>query len=58
METLLNVRNISKQFGKNTVVDQVSFDVHKGEILGVLGPNGAGKTTVIRSIMDIIRPDS
>ena len=58
METLLNIRNISKQFGKNTVVDQVSFDVHKGEILGVLGPNGAGKTTVIRSIMDIIRPDS
>ncbi|MCL0065163.1 ATP-binding cassette domain-containing protein [Dehalococcoidia bacterium] len=58
METLLSIRNISKQFGKNTVVDQVSFDVHKGEILGVLGPNGAGKTTVIRSIMDIIRPDS
>ncbi|MCL0094112.1 ATP-binding cassette domain-containing protein [Dehalococcoidia bacterium] len=58
METLLNVRNVSKQFGKNTVVDQVSFDVRKGEILGVLGPNGAGKTTVIRSIMDIIRPDS
>jgi ABC-2 type transport system ATP-binding protein len=58
METLLSVKNISKQFGKNTVVDQVSFDVYKGEILGVLGPNGAGKTTVIRSIMDIIRPDS
>jgi len=58
METLLNVENISKQFGKNTVVDQVSFDVYKGEILGILGPNGAGKTTVIRSIMDIIRPDS
>ncbi|MCL0057183.1 ATP-binding cassette domain-containing protein [Dehalococcoidia bacterium] len=58
METLLNVRNVSKQFGKNTVVDQVSFDVRKGEILGILGPNGAGKTTVIRSIMDIIRPDS
>ncbi|MCL0058090.1 ATP-binding cassette domain-containing protein [Dehalococcoidia bacterium] len=58
METLLNVRNVSKQFGKNAVVDQVSFDVRKGEILGVLGPNGAGKTTVIRSIMDIIRPDS
>lgn len=43
METVLSVKNISKQFGKNTVVDQVSFDVRKGEILGVLGPNGAGK---------------
>ncbi|MEN4019658.1 MAG: ATP-binding cassette domain-containing protein [Methanobacterium sp.] len=58
MEAVLSVKNISKQFGKNTVVDQVSFDVYSGEILGVLGPNGAGKTTVIRSIMDIIRPDS
>jgi ABC-2 type transport system ATP-binding protein len=58
MQTVLSVRNISKQFGKNTVVDQVSFDVYNGEILGVLGPNGAGKTTIIRSIMDIIRPDS
>ncbi len=58
MEIVLSVKNISKQFGKNTVVDQVSFDVYNGEILGVLGPNGAGKTTVIRSIMDIIRPDS
>lgn len=58
MEAVLSVKNISKQFGKNTVVDQVSFDVYRGEILGVLGPNGAGKTTVIRSIMDIIRPDS
>ncbi len=58
METVLSVKSISKQFGKNTVVDHVSFDVRKGEILGVLGPNGAGKTTVIRSIMDIIRPDS
>jgi ABC-2 type transport system ATP-binding protein len=58
METMLSVRNISKQFGKNTVVEQVSFDVYNGEILGVLGPNGAGKTTVIRCIMDIIRPDS
>lgn len=58
METMLRVENISKKFGKNTVVDQISFDVYKGEIFGVLGPNGAGKTTVIRSIMDIIRPDS
>lgn len=58
MKILLSVENISKQFGKSTVVDQISFDVYEGEILGVLGPNGAGKTTAIRSIMDIIRPDS
>ena len=58
METVLSIKSISKQFGKNTVVDHVSFDVREGEILGVLGPNGAGKTTMIRSIMDIIRPDS
>ncbi len=58
METVLSVKEISKKFAQKTVVNQISFEVRKGEILGVLGPNGAGKTTVIRSIMDIIKPDS
>lgn len=57
MEPLLSVDNISKEFSGKTVVEQVSFDVYRGEIMGMLGPNGAGKTTVIRSIMGIILPD-
>jgi ABC-2 type transport system ATP-binding protein len=49
---------VSKQFGSTTVVDDLSFDVAPGEIMGFLGPNGAGKTTTMRMILDIIRPDS
>ena len=54
----IEVENISKNFGKHTAVDQVSFEVKPGEIFGLLGPNGAGKTTSIRIILDIFKPDS
>ena len=55
---ILMVKNLSKSYGLNKVVDQVSFDVHKGECLGLLGPNGAGKTTTIEMIQQTIYPDS
>lgn len=58
MEKLLSVKNITKEFSGTRAVDNVSFDVYKGEILGILGPNGAGKTTTIRCIMNILYPDS
>ena len=41
----LEARNIVKKYRSRTVVDQVSFEVNRGEIVGLLGPNGAGKTT-------------
>ena len=40
-----------------TAVDDLSFEVHRGEVFGVLGPNGVGKTTTIRIVMDIFKPD-
>ncbi len=52
------VSSITKSFKDTTVVQDVSFDLVKGEILGMVGPNGAGKTTTIRMLMNIIRPDS
>lgn len=52
------VNQISKRFGKQVAVDEVSFDVIPGEIFGLLGPNGAGKTTSIRIVLDIFKPDS
>ncbi|KAB3531573.1 ABC transporter ATP-binding protein [Alkaliphilus serpentinus] len=58
MEKILSIDNISKEFGGKTVVNHISFEVYKGEIMGILGPNGAGKSTTIRSIMGIIYPDS
>lgn len=54
----INVEQISKSFGTQKAVDQVSFEVEPGEIFGLLGPNGAGKTTSIRIMLDIFKPDS
>lgn len=52
------VRNISKHFGKQLAVKDVSFEVNPGEIFGLLGPNGAGKTTTIRMVLDIFTPET
>ena len=57
MSLVIDVNNVSKHFGKATAVNQVSFEVEKGQIFGLLGPNGAGKTTTIRMINHIINPD-
>lgn len=53
----VSVSHIRKRFGRVLAVDDVSFEVHGGEIFGLLGPNGAGKTTTIRMMLDIFRPD-
>ena len=53
---VIRVQNLKKYFGKTRAVDEISFDVNEGEIIGFLGPNGAGKTTTIRCLMDFIRP--
>jgi ABC-2 type transport system ATP-binding protein len=54
----VEVNHITKTYGNRAVVNDVSFTVNQGEILGLIGPNGAGKTTTLRMIMDIIKPDS
>ena len=53
----VEISHISKSFGALKAVDDVSFDVKKGEIFGLLGPNGAGKTTAIRVLLDIFKPE-
>ncbi len=55
---MIEVENLVKHYANVKAVDGVSFAVGEGEIFGLLGPNGAGKTTTIRTIMDIIKPDS
>lgn len=50
---VLEVKNVVKSYGDLKAVDQVSFDIQKGEIFGLLGPNGAGKTTLISSIITL-----
>jgi ABC-2 type transport system ATP-binding protein len=54
----VDVKNVTKTYGKRIIVDNVSLSVSNREILGLIGPNGAGKTTNIRMIMDVIKPDS
>lgn len=53
---VIEVQNLVKHFDRTKAVDDISFQVEKGEIFGFLGPNGAGKTTTIRCMMDFIRP--
>ena len=58
MDSLFAVAHLSKRFGDNTVVDDLSFSIAPGECLGVIGPNGAGKTTTIRMCLGLTAPDS
>ena len=53
----VEISHISKSFGTLKALDDVSFEVEKGEIFGLLGPNGAGKTTAIRILLDIYKPE-
>ncbi|MGB8657175.1 MAG: ATP-binding cassette domain-containing protein [Candidatus Zixiibacteriota bacterium] len=55
---MIRVKNLTKTYGELKAVDDVTFDVHTGEILGFLGPNGAGKTTTVRIITCYMPPTS
>jgi ABC-2 type transport system ATP-binding protein len=54
--SVVEIRNLTKRFNGFTAVDDVSFDIKEGEILGLLGPNGAGKTTTIHMLLGLITP--
>ena len=55
---MLQVLNLTKRFGTKTAVEDLSFTVESGEIVGLLGPNGAGKTTTIRCVASLLQPSS
>ena len=55
---ILEVQNLNKTYKSLIAVNQVSFKVNRGQIIGLLGPNGAGKTTIIKSILGLLTPDS
>ena len=57
-EKVVEIKNLTKDYGMGQGVFNISFDIHKGEMLGFVGSNGAGKTTTIRNIMGFLKPTS
>jgi branched-chain amino acid transport system ATP-binding protein len=57
MADILSVSHLQKNFGRLKAVDDLSFEVREGEILGMMGPNGAGKTTVFNLLTGVVKPD-
>ena len=55
---IFSIQGLTKKYGNNTVVNNLSFDIKPGECLGVIGPNGAGKTTTIRMCLGLTAPDA
>jgi ABC-2 type transport system ATP-binding protein len=55
---VIRVQNLTKYYGERLAVDNISFNVAKGEIVGLLGPNGAGKTTTMRVLTGFLMPTS
>lgn len=57
-DKIITVNNLSKTFGDYVAVNHISFEVYKGECLGILGPNGAGKTTTLRVLLGLALPNT
>jgi ABC-type Mn2+/Zn2+ transport system ATPase subunit len=55
-DLILSGRSVSVGYGRRAVLEGVSFDVHRGEILGIVGPNGSGKSTLLRTILGLLPP--
>src|SRR5579872_3617128 len=55
---MIKVKELTKRYARTTAVDQISFEVEKGQIVGFLGPNGAGKTTTMRMLTCFLPPTS
>lgn len=54
MENIIEIKNLTKKYKKLKAIDNLSFEVHEGEILGLLGPNGSGKSTTINCILSLL----
>ncbi|MEM4397619.1 MAG: ABC transporter ATP-binding protein, partial [Candidatus Woesearchaeota archaeon] len=57
MQTILKIENLKKKFANNLILNNVSFDIKKGEIIGLIGMSGVGKTTFLNMLIGFIKPD-
>ena len=58
METILSLKNLHKKFGRIHAVNDLSFDIQKGNVYGILGPNGSGKSTTLGIILNVVNRTS
>ncbi len=58
METILSIKNLDKKYGRVHAVNNLSFDIHKGNVYGILGPNGSGKSTTLGIILNVVNRTS
>ena len=56
METILEIKNLTKKFGRITAVESLNLTIKPGQVFGILGPNGSGKTTTLGMILDVVSP--
>ncbi len=58
MSSIVQISDLTVSYGKKVALDQVSFELNAGEIIGVIGPNGSGKSTLLKSIMGLVKSDA
>ncbi|EAW33926.1 ABC transporter ATP-binding protein [Lyngbya sp. PCC 8106] len=58
LETLVELRGISKSFGNNLILDSIDLNIHKGQAMAIIGPSGTGKSTILRILAGLLIPDA
>src|SRR3546814_12261521 len=58
MDAAISLRNVTKNFGSHTVLEDISFDIPRGKVSAVMGPSGTGKSVLLTNVIGLLRPDN